>query len=309
MPWCPNCKTEYREGITHCADCKAELVAELSEKKTGAGEAADSLLVKIDEEQMEFAKRLAGFLEYSGVAVTISGPEDGLISVYTTPEDLRDAKRHFQAFYAVEAERIQEKAAETAFLLGEEEPETEPVPDAEDEEEADGALPEPVSGRGASRDEKNYVSSVSRYEDYRSSGFTFTVFGALGCLFAVLNIMDIIPWFHIFAASIILVMFAAFFVMGIYSFVKAGRLKPEAVKEKELSFRVRAWLNEHITVDTLQAYDEKSNADRAESKSAELLYLNRLDQLRETLLSVFPDLNSSFAEQLIEDFYSARFDA
>ena len=28
MPWCPNCKTEYREGITHCADCKVELVAE-----------------------------------------------------------------------------------------------------------------------------------------------------------------------------------------------------------------------------------------------------------------------------------------
>ena len=29
MPWCPNCKTEYREGITHCADCKTELVADL----------------------------------------------------------------------------------------------------------------------------------------------------------------------------------------------------------------------------------------------------------------------------------------
>lgn len=26
MPWCPNCKFEYKEGITHCADCGAELV-------------------------------------------------------------------------------------------------------------------------------------------------------------------------------------------------------------------------------------------------------------------------------------------
>ncbi len=29
MPWCPKCKSEYREGITECADCKVPLVDEL----------------------------------------------------------------------------------------------------------------------------------------------------------------------------------------------------------------------------------------------------------------------------------------
>ena len=28
MPWCPKCKTEYREGFTVCADCGSQLVAE-----------------------------------------------------------------------------------------------------------------------------------------------------------------------------------------------------------------------------------------------------------------------------------------
>lgn len=28
MPWCPKCKTEYREGFTVCADCGSELVEE-----------------------------------------------------------------------------------------------------------------------------------------------------------------------------------------------------------------------------------------------------------------------------------------
>ena len=32
MPWCPNCKTEYREGFTHCADCGAELVPTLPDE-------------------------------------------------------------------------------------------------------------------------------------------------------------------------------------------------------------------------------------------------------------------------------------
>ena len=29
MAWCPKCKNEYREGITHCPDCDIDLVEEL----------------------------------------------------------------------------------------------------------------------------------------------------------------------------------------------------------------------------------------------------------------------------------------
>ena len=29
MAWCPKCKNEYREGITHCPDCDVDLVEEL----------------------------------------------------------------------------------------------------------------------------------------------------------------------------------------------------------------------------------------------------------------------------------------
>lgn len=29
MPWCPKCKTEYREGFNICSDCNIELVPEL----------------------------------------------------------------------------------------------------------------------------------------------------------------------------------------------------------------------------------------------------------------------------------------
>ena len=38
MPWCPKCRSEYREGFTECADCRVALVDELpplEEKKIG----------------------------------------------------------------------------------------------------------------------------------------------------------------------------------------------------------------------------------------------------------------------------------
>ncbi len=28
MPWCPNCRVEYREGYKTCSDCNIELVTE-----------------------------------------------------------------------------------------------------------------------------------------------------------------------------------------------------------------------------------------------------------------------------------------
>lgn len=304
MPWCPNCKTEYREGITHCADCKAELVADLSAVKEKNIDAT-ALLAKIDGSQAEFARKLADFLEYSGVPVDVTSPdEDGLIAIATTPEAYRDAKRHFQAFYSVEAANILEKEAEKAFLSGEELPEQELF--AEEEPETTGEAAEELSGKNdLFRHEKSYVSAVSRYDDYRSSGFTFVSFGILGIGFALLNLLEIIPLFNLFSAAVILVMFTAFLVMGIFSFVKAGKLKEEALKEKALTTEVKKWLEENISEDTLHTYDTKTGA---EGKSEELLYLNRLDRLRETLLTAFPDLNSSFAEQLIEDFYSTHFD-
>ena len=43
MPWCPKCKSEYREGFTVCADCGTKLVDE---------EPMENDAVKADEDVM-----------------------------------------------------------------------------------------------------------------------------------------------------------------------------------------------------------------------------------------------------------------
>lgn len=44
MPWCPKCKSEYREGIIECADCKIPLVDEYNEELFKMTEAQAEML-------------------------------------------------------------------------------------------------------------------------------------------------------------------------------------------------------------------------------------------------------------------------
>lgn len=57
--FCPNCKAEYKEGITHCTECDVELVKELSEEDfvdfVKVFESADSNLTVIIKSVLEDA--------------------------------------------------------------------------------------------------------------------------------------------------------------------------------------------------------------------------------------------------------------
>ncbi len=99
MPWCPNCKYEYKDGILTCADCGATLVSSLEEieameeskrlkEEQAYFQTQQELKEKIDEraqalaEEIEEVKEIASFkkakdkaADYrsSGYALTIVG--------------------------------------------------------------------------------------------------------------------------------------------------------------------------------------------------------------------------------------------
>lgn len=304
MPWCPKCKTEYREGITHCADCKVELVTEY---KDAMLQDATELIVKVDAEHQMFMEKLHDFLEYSEIpSVTLN--EGDMLGLYVTPQDAKKARKCFKAFYSVETEMMMQQAAEAAFLKGEEYDYFGDDDEEEEDSENDSASKGYTTFFDSSdvdkeeKENKKYVSVASRYEDYRSSGITFTVLGVLGLLFALLNFLEIISLFGSgFSCFVLFVLFGIFLALGLYSFAKAEKLKAGAEAEKQTVAEAKEWMKENISKDMIEMLNS-DETDEEGLKSAELLYLDRLDQLAEKLLTAFPTLNDSLAEQLIEEF-------
>ena len=67
MPWCPKCKTEYREGFDICADCGCALVKECpagdSPESIVNGEAWEHLLFLYSEMEADIVMGLLGIAD------------------------------------------------------------------------------------------------------------------------------------------------------------------------------------------------------------------------------------------------------
>lgn len=78
MPWCPKCKTEYREGFTVCADCGSELVSELPVEEQNTSFWGDEPEEQSAEgqvrESMQDPKQAADLLEMAKEVQAQQGP-------------------------------------------------------------------------------------------------------------------------------------------------------------------------------------------------------------------------------------------
>jgi len=65
--YCPQCESEFRDGITHCSDCDVALVAEIAEEQEHLG----NLLPLVEEKSPDLVAELLDRLEKAEVPYAI----------------------------------------------------------------------------------------------------------------------------------------------------------------------------------------------------------------------------------------------
>jgi len=76
--FCPECKSEYREGFSRCAKCDIDLISELPPETSVEYSVEYIDLVTIETYSTRYEAELAnGLLEESGIDATVSGDDYG----------------------------------------------------------------------------------------------------------------------------------------------------------------------------------------------------------------------------------------
>ena len=105
--WGPKCKTEYRDGITECADCGAKLVER--------DELSDNVNVcEINDEAS--ADEILEYLQYSGVKTAAKEESDDKIGfkITVSKEEEKQAEKLFQGYLTAKEEDSENQSEQEA---------------------------------------------------------------------------------------------------------------------------------------------------------------------------------------------------
>lgn len=297
MPWCPNCKTEYQDGIEVCADCGAALVDELVEEEEPA------VLAYISE--VELADKLVDYLKYSEIEAEYEYSETEESYVMYVPESkLPDAKVAFSAFYKVESQKELLKKlneADNSEEAGIDEELLESIPEEEMSAEEKAKIAQAIIAEQMYKPAEVYVKKSDESKEMFSTAITFLGFAVLLLILLVLTVVDVISYFNNLASEILIgAMAVGCCLVGINAIKRSRKAEIDSVAEDKLTDSLKEWMNNNITDDMFAELD-------AEQLGEELLYLRRTDIIREKLYTEYPELDDNYADAIIEEFYDKRF--
>lgn len=274
MPWCPNCKTEYRQGIQVCADCGATLVDELPK------EIEEVALYTLEKEAD--AQKAVDYFSYSNIESRYLYSEEELGYVlYVLKSELEAAKNAFQAFYTVELSSAIKKEQE------------EQMQQTEEKEKDDTAL---LYGTGV------YERKSDHSKELKSTAITFFFFGIAGLLFVALDYIGVFSLLNGTLSYIIMpLLFLGFIFVGFNSLTRMKKEKSEAVKEEALIQQINVYLKENFTQDVIDQMKDSSLPE-------EVNYLHITEAIKEKLKVQFSVSDDAFLDYLIEEFYNQNFE-
>jgi Integral membrane protein, interacts with FtsH len=292
---------EYRDGITVCADCGADLVEELIE--------IEPLVVIGTFSKEEDAEKLIEFLAYSNVENTvldyIDSENEWTVSV--EKQDEKNAKKLYSAFYQVEQEKEKSQTAtkvaeaETDELDSDQEvSEDDQVTSQETAEVEDVLLEKTKALRTAAS--TTYVKKEDQYNDLRYTAIIFLGFGIIGLVFIILNIFTPLNFLNSALSLVVLSgMIIGFLIVGVTSLRKSFVVKNQIGEETDLTQSLNDWLIATVTESFLAEVQDDTLSD-------EVNFFNKMEKIKELVVQKFGQMDDSYLDQTIEDFYNEHFE-
>lgn len=150
---------------------------------------------------------------------------------------------------------------------------------------------------------KAYVEMGTKYEDMKSTAYSFILVGAAGIILMLLMFTGIIPLrFAAYMKSIMGVvmgiLFLIFLVIGIRSYMQLGSLKLQLKKETEELEAAKTWFFDHFDAAAIDASMEITSTEELQQK-----YFKRSRFMKQSLVRQFPAYTDAFLDYLTEQFY------
>ncbi len=279
MPWCPECKNEYVEGMTVCADCGCALVESLEEL-------TEEPIIFGEQEEME---RLVKFLVSSQIqsARTVWDETDQVYEIFVDRKEQEKARKAVAIYQFQEEQRKVKEALETGDLT---------------QEELMEELEEKVKGNG--RPESAYEDPAAKADNFRSSAYLLVIAGAVGLVADVLLFLDKLPLRlgsnKYMTCGVMGALFLLFLVFGVLSFGSSRKLREKAEQESALTEELKSWCRENLTA----ALVDEGAVPEEEADGG---YFRRTEKMKELIGNRFMNLDEAYLEHFLEGLYTELF--
>lgn len=146
---------------------------------------------------------------------------------------------------------------------------------------------------------KTFINAKDRYDDMMSSASSLIIVGLLGFVFIGLVYFQIIKLnmnvlFYILSG----LMFAAFVITGIVSFVKAKNIKGTISEENDLAEQIKKFLLEEYQPVSAEHYSI------SDSSSEEEKYFARTEHMKKAVQEHFMGADELLIDAMMEDVYN-----